>query len=40
MHPLKGQLQGHYAVTVSGNWRATFRFKDCDAVYVDYLDYH
>lgn len=40
VHPLKGELKGHYAVTVSGNWRVTFRFKDGDAVDVDYLDYH
>ena len=40
LHPLKGELQGHYAVTVSGNWRVTFRFEDGDAVDVDYLDYH
>ena len=39
-HPLKGERQGHYAVTVSGNWRVTFRFEDGDAVDVDYVDYH
>jgi proteic killer suppression protein len=26
LHPLKGALQGHFAVSVSGNWRVTFRF--------------
>ena len=40
LHPLKGELQGHYAVDVSGNWRVTFRFLDGDAVDVDYVDYH
>ena len=30
----------HRAVTVSGNWRVTFRFEDGNAVDVDYLDYH
>ena len=40
LHPLKGRLKGHYAVSVSGNWRVTFRFEDGDAVDVDYLDYH
>ena len=39
LHPLKGELQGHYAVAVSANWRVTFRFEDGDAVEVDYLDY-
>jgi proteic killer suppression protein len=40
LHPLKGALKGHLAVSVSGNWRTTFRFEDGDAVDVDYLDYH
>lgn len=39
-HPLTGNLAQHYAVTVSGNWRLTFKFEDGDAVLVDYLDYH
>ncbi len=40
LHPLKGELKGHYAVSVSGNWRLTFRFEDGHAVDVDYVDYH
>ncbi len=40
LHPLKGGLKGHYAVSVSGNWRVTFRFEDGQAVDVDYVDYH
>ena len=40
MHPLKGRLSGCYAVSVSGNWRVTFRFEGNHAVDVDYLDYH
>jgi toxin HigB-1 len=40
LHPLKGDLRGHFAVRVSGNWRVTFRFESGDAVDVDYLDYH
>ena len=40
LHGLKGPLKGHYAVSVSGNWRMTFRFEDSSAVDVDYLDYH
>ncbi len=40
LHPLKGRLRGHHAVSVSANWRVTFRFDDGDAVDVDYLDYH
>jgi proteic killer suppression protein len=40
LHPLKGDLKGHLAVSVSGNWRVTFRFEGGDAYDVDYLDYH
>ena len=39
LHELKGPLKGHWAVSVSGNWRVTFRFEDGAAVDVDYLDY-
>lgn len=40
LHPLRGELIGHWAVWVSGNWRLTFRFEGEDAVLVDYPDYH
>ena len=40
LHPLKGDLKGHFSVQVSGNWRMTFIFDDGDAVLVDYQDYH
>lgn len=39
-HPLVGNLTGHWAVTVSKNWRLTFTFEGTDAVLVDYQDYH
>jgi toxin HigB-1 len=39
-HGLEGGLSGHYAVSVSGNWRMTFTFEGTDAVLVDYQDYH
>ena len=38
LHPLAGELRGHYAVSVSGNWRVTFRFEYGHAVDVDYTD--
>lgn len=38
LHPLKGVLKGHWAVTVNGNWRMVFTFEGSDAVLVDYLD--
>ena len=37
---LKGDLAGHWAVIVSGNWRITFRFDGPDVIDVDYVDYH
>jgi len=40
LHPLKGNLEGHWSVNVSGNWRLTFRFEGKDAVLVDYQYYH
>ena len=40
LHPLKGNLGGHWAVWVSGNWRLTFTFDGQDATIVDYQDYH
>lgn len=40
LHPLKGELAGHWSVRVSGNWRLTFCFEGDDVVLVDYQDYH
>lgn len=39
-HPLKGSRKGTYAVSVSGNWRLTFRFDGEHACDVDLEDYH
>ena len=39
-HSLKGGRKGSYAVSVSGNWRLTFRFDGEDAADVDLEDYH
>jgi toxin HigB-1 len=40
LHPLTGDLKGFWSVTVSGNWRVTFRFDDANVVDVDLVDYH
>jgi proteic killer suppression protein len=40
LHPLSGNLAGHYSIKVNGNWRITFRFEGVNAVLVDYQDYH
>ena len=39
-YPLKGARAGEYAVSVSGNWRLTFRFDGEDAIDVNLEDYH
>lgn len=39
-HSLVGDLDGHYSVSVNGNWRMTFTFDGQDAILVDYQDYH
>ena len=40
LHRLKGRMKGGYSVSVSANWRVTFRFEDGHAFDVNYLDYH
>ena len=40
LHPLKGDLRGFWAVSVSGNWRIVFRFDSGQAYDVDMIDYH
>ena len=40
LHPLGGDRKGTWAVSVSGDWRVTFRFVGKDADAFDYEDYH
>jgi proteic killer suppression protein len=40
LHMLHGELEGHWSISVNGNWRMTFRFDGTDAEVVDYQDYH
>ena len=40
LHPLKGSRSGQWSVSVSGNWRIVFEFRDGDAYVVNYEDYH
>jgi len=40
LHRLKGALQARWSVSVNGNWRITFEFKDGNAYVLDYEDYH
>jgi len=39
-HPLTGNVEGQFAVTVTRNWRITFAWEDGDAVQVNFEDYH
>ena len=40
LHPLKGGAVGRWAISVSGNWRLTFEFRDGNSHVLDYEDYH
>lgn len=40
LHPLKGNFEDFWSVTVQANWQVIFRFEDGNAYVVDYLDYH
>jgi proteic killer suppression protein len=40
LHSLKGKLKGRWAISVSGNWRLTFEFREGDVYLLDYEDYH
>jgi len=40
LHPLKGDLQGFWSITVRANWRIVFRFENGSVFDVDLVDYH
>ena len=40
LHLLKGDLAGHWSVSISGNWRIIFCFEGVHACNVDLVDYH
>ena len=39
-HGLTGNRKGSYSVTVTGNWRITFRFDGENAIDINLEDYH
>ena len=39
-HPLKGDRKREYAITITVNYRLTFRFEDGDVVDLNLEDYH
>jgi proteic killer suppression protein len=40
LHSLHGNLDGFWAVNVTGNYRIIFRFEEENVYDVDYIDYH
>jgi len=40
LHPLRGDRKGEYGVTVTGNWRITFRVQGNTVTEVNFEDYH
>jgi proteic killer suppression protein len=40
LHPLTGNLNGFWSITVRANWRVIFRFENGKAFDVDLVDYH
>jgi proteic killer suppression protein len=40
LHQLSGSRRGIWSISVSGNWRVTFKFIEGDAYIVNYEDYH
>jgi len=40
LHPLRGDREGIWSISVNGNWRVTFEFKDGNAYILNYEDYH
>lgn len=40
LHQLKGNKTGFWSITVTGNWRITFKFENGHAYIINYEDYH
>ena len=40
LHELTGKLKGVWSISVTANWRITFRFVNGNAEDVDLVDYH
>ena len=40
LHQFRGDRRGIWSITVSGNWRVTFKFTDSNVYIVNYEDYH
>jgi proteic killer suppression protein len=40
LHELTGDLKGHRSVSVTGNWRIIFTFKDGEFHNLELIEYH
>jgi toxin HigB-1 len=40
LHPLHGDREGQWSVSISGNWRVVFEFEGQNVTDVDLIDYH
>lgn len=40
LHNLKGSLENIWSISVSGNWRLTFKFENGNIYLLNYEDYH
>ncbi len=40
LHPLNGERNGLWAISVNRNWRIVFKFENGHAFIVNYEDYH
>jgi toxin HigB-1 len=40
MHPLKGDQQGRWSISVTAAWRLTFRWESSDVLDLDLEQYH
>lgn len=40
LHPLKGGRKGAYSITVTANWRLTFRIEGNAITDINFEDYH
>jgi proteic killer suppression protein len=40
LHPLKGRARNRWSISISGNWRLTFEFRDGNAYVLNYEDYN
>jgi len=40
LHPLHGNRKGTWSISVSGNWRVAFKFKNGNTYIINYEDYH